>query len=158
MSAVRLPTIAAIATAPGRGGIGVIRLSGQDLLPMARALSGGKAPKPRVAVFTDFPDADGQPLDNGLLLFFPAPHSFTGEDVIELQGHGGPVVMQRLLRHCLSLGARLAEPGEFTRRAFLNHKLDLAQAESVADLIDAASETAAASRSEEHTSELQSQR
>ena len=145
MSAVRLPTIAAIATAPGRGGIGVIRLSGQDLLPMARALSGGKAPKPRVAVFTDFPDADGQPLDNGLLLFFPAPHSFTGEDVIELQGHGGPVVMQRLLRHCLSLGARLAEPGEFTRRAFLNHKLDLAQAESVADLIDAASETAAAS-------------
>ncbi|MEN9985469.1 MAG: hypothetical protein RI925_971, partial [Pseudomonadota bacterium] len=108
-------------------------------------LSGGKTPTPRLALFTDFPDAGGEPLDNGLLLYFPAPHSFTGEDVIELQGHGGPVVMQRLLRHCLSLGARLAEPGEFTRRAFLNHKLDLAQAESVADLIDAASETAAAS-------------
>lgn len=145
MSAPRLPTIAAIATAPGRGGIGVIRLSGHDLQAMACTLSGGKTPTPRLALFTDFPGADGEPLDNGLLLYFPAPHSFTGEDVIELQGHGGPVVMQRLLRHCLSLGARLAEPGEFTRRAFLNHKLDLAQAESVADLIDAASETAATS-------------
>ena len=137
------PTIAAIATAPGRGGVGVIRLSGKDLLSLAQQISGGKSPKPRVALYTDFLDTDGQPIDNGLLLYFAAPASFTGEDVIELQGHGGPVVMQMLLQRCLALGARMAEPGEFTKRAFLNNKLDLAQAESVADLIDASSQSAA---------------
>lgn len=137
------PTIAAIATAPGRGGVGVIRLSGKNLLPLAQRLSGGKTPKPRVALYTDFLDSDGQALDNGLMLYFVAPASFTGEDVLELQGHGGPVVMQMLLERCLQLGARLAEPGEFTKRAFLNNKLDLAQAESVADLIDASSRSAA---------------
>ncbi|PJO77683.1 tRNA uridine-5-carboxymethylaminomethyl(34) synthesis GTPase MnmE [Neisseria sp. CCUG17229] len=137
------PTIAAIATAPGRGGVGVIRLSGKDLLPLAQALSGGKTPKPRVALYTDFLDADGQAIDNGLMLYFAAPASFTGEDVIELQGHGGPVVMDMLLQRCFALGAKAAEPGEFTKRAFLNNKLDLAQAESVADLIDASSKSAA---------------
>ncbi|MDF7675212.1 tRNA uridine-5-carboxymethylaminomethyl(34) synthesis GTPase MnmE [Neisseriaceae bacterium ESL0693] len=137
------PTIAAVATAPGRGGVGVIRLSGHQLLPLAQALSGGKTPKPRTALYTDFVDEHGQILDNGLLLYFAAPASFTGEDVIELQGHGGPVVLNMLLQRCLQLGARLAQPGEFTKRAFLNNKLDLAQAESVADLIDAASQSAA---------------
>lgn len=137
------PTIAAIATAPGRGGVGVIRLSGNHLLPLAATLSGGKTAKPRTALYTDFLDAAGRPIDNGLLLYFAAPASFTGEDVIELQGHGGPVVMNMLLARCLELGARLAEPGEFTKRAFLNNKLDLAQAESVADLIDAGSQSAA---------------
>ena len=136
--------IAAIATAPGRGGIGVVRLSGPKLAPLA-ALLGGREPQARVARFARFHDAAGGLIDEGLLLYFPAPHSFTGEDVIELQGHGGPVVMQMLLARCLELGARLAEPGEFTRRAFLNGKLDLAQAESVADLIEAS--TAAAARS-----------
>ncbi|MFV2030581.1 tRNA uridine-5-carboxymethylaminomethyl(34) synthesis GTPase MnmE [Neisseria sp. S1] len=142
MSAVQ-PTIAAIATAPGRGGVGVIRLSGKNLLPLAQTISGGKTPKPRQALYTDFLAADGKPLDNGLLLYFAAPASFTGEDVIELQGHGGPVVMDMLLQRCLELGAKMAEPGEFTKRAFLNGKLDLAQAESVADLIDASSQSAA---------------
>ena len=135
-------TIAAVATAPGRGGVGVVRVSGNNLLPMAQALC-GKTPLPRVALYADFRDADGQAIDNGLLLFFAAPASFTGEDVIELQGHGGPVVMEMLLNRCLEFGARLAEPGEFTKRAFLNDKLDLAQAEGVADLIDASSRTAA---------------
>ena len=140
----RPDTIAAIATAPGRGGIGVIRLSGADLLPFSRML-GGKIPAPRQATLADFCAADGSAIDTGLLLYFPAPHSFTGEDVLELQGHGGPVVLQMLLARCLDLGARLAEPGEFTRRAYLNGKLDLAQAEAVVDLIDAA--TTAAARS-----------
>lgn len=138
-------TICAIATAPGRGGVGVIRLSGQNLLPLAQKLSGGKTPRPRYAMHTDFLAADGSAIDNGLLLYFPAPHSFTGEDVIELQGHGGPVVLNMLLARCIQLGARLAEPGEFSKRAFLNDKMDLAQAESVADLIDASSESAARS-------------
>ena len=142
MSATQ-PTIAAIATAPGRGGVGVIRLSGKNLLPLAQTLSGGKTPKPRTALYTDFLGGNGQPIDNGILLYFAAPASFTGEDVIELQGHGGPVVMDMLLSRCLELGARMAEPGEFTKRAFLNNKLDLAQAESVADLIDASSKSAA---------------
>lgn len=134
--------IAAVATAPGRGGVGVIRVSGKNLLPMAEKLC-GKTPKPRVANYADFRDAGGAAIDSGLILFFQAPHSFTGEDVIELQGHGGPVVMDMLLQRCLELGARLAEPGEFTKRAFLNDKLDLAQAEGVADLIDASSRSAA---------------
>lgn len=141
---MKADTIAAIATAPGRGGVGVIRVSGSNLLPFAFALS-GKTPKPRYATLADFKAADGSTVDSGILLFFPGPHSFTGEDVLELQGHGGPVVMQMLLARCLDLGARLAEPGEFSRRAFLNGKMDLAQAEAVADLIDAA--TASAARS-----------
>jgi tRNA modification GTPase len=141
---VKSDTIAAIATAPGRGGVGVIRISGSNLLPFALALT-GKTPLPRYATLSDFKAADDSAVDSGLLLFFPNPHSFTGEDVLELQGHGGPVVMQMLLARCLDLGARLAEPGEFSRRAFLNGKLDLAQAEAVADLIDAS--TASAARS-----------
>lgn len=136
--------IAAVATAPGRGGIGVLRLSGPDLPALAEAL-GGARPVPRRATLTTFCDAQGVAIDQGILLYFPAPHSFTGEDVLELQGHGGPVVMHLLLQRCLELGARLAEPGEFTRRAFLNDKLDLAQAEAVADLIEASSVQAARS-------------
>lgn len=137
-------TIAAVATAPGRGGIGVVRISGHGLEAVARILL-GKALRPRLASLSSFLDHDGSVIDQGIALYFPAPHSFTGEDVLELQGHGGNAVMQRLLKRCLALGARLAEPGEFTKRAFLNDKLDLAQAESVADLIDAASEEAAKS-------------
>lgn len=137
-------TIAAIATAPGRGGVGVIRVSGNNLLPFSLALT-GKTPKPRHATLAEFKGADHVAVDSGILLFFPGPNSFTGEDVLELQGHGGPVVMNMLLGRCLDLGARLAEPGEFSRRAFLNGKIDLAQAEAVADLIDAA--TASAARS-----------
>lgn len=140
----RPDTIAAVATAPGRGGIGVVRVSGHDLLPLAEAIA-GKSPIPRTAALANFRAADGGVIDTGLLLYFPAPNSFTGEDILELQGHGGPVVLQMLLSRCLDLGARLAEPGEFTRRAFLNGKLDLAQAEAVIDLIDAS--TAAAARS-----------
>ena len=134
--------IAAIATAPGRGGIGVVRVSGRSLVPLALALL-GKVPAARRAIRAAFLDARGAAIDDGLALYFPAPHSYTGEEVLELQGHGGPVVMQMLLKRCLELGARLAEPGEFTRRAFLNDKLDLAQAESVADLIEAATDSAA---------------
>ncbi len=137
-------TIAAIATAPGRGGIGVVRVSGASLSGFVAELC-GRVPEPRNAMFATFLDAAGGALDEGIALYFPGPASFTGEDVLELQGHGGPVVMQMLLERCLELGARLAEPGEFTRRAFLNGKLDLAQAESVADLIEAS--TAAAARS-----------
>lgn len=136
--------IAAVATAPGRGGIGVVRISGPALLDLAERL-GRVKPQPRLATLATFRDGEGRPIDQGLLLYFPAPHSFTGEDVLELQGHGGPVVLHLLLQRCLELGARLAEPGEFTRRAFLNDKLDLAQAEAVADLIDASSAQAARS-------------
>jgi len=121
-----------------------VRVSGSGLASFAEALT-GKALKPRHAHYVELHDASDQAIDQGLALFFPGPHSFTGEDVLELHGHGGPVVMQMLLRRCVELGARLAEPGEFTRRAFLNDKLDLAQAESVADLIDAGSEAAARS-------------
>ena len=134
--------IAAIATAPGRGGIGVVRVSGRSLVPLALALL-GKVPAARRAIRATFLDARGAAIDDGLALYFPAPHSYTGEEVLELHGHGGPVVMQMLLKRCLELGVRLAEPGEFTRRAFLNDKLDLAQAESVADLIEAATDSAA---------------
>lgn len=137
-------TIAAIATPPGRGGIGVIRLSGRRLLEFAERLT-HRQPPPRQATLASFQAADDSPIDSGLLLYFPAPRSFTGEEVLELHGHGGPLVMQMLLARCLDLGARLAEPGEFTRRAFLNGKLDLAQAEAVIDLIDAS--TIAAARS-----------
>jgi tRNA modification GTPase len=137
-------TIAAVATPPGRGGIGVVRVSGKGTRTLAAAVA-GRLPQPRHAAFTTFRAADGATIDHGIALFFPAPHSYTGEDVLELQGHGGPVVMQQLLRRCLELGARIAEPGEFTRRAFLNDRIDLAQAESVADLIDASSVEAARS-------------
>lgn len=135
--------IAAVATAPGRGGIGVVRVSGPKLGAFAQAISKGLDIKPRTAQYTDFYDAEGHAIDNGLLLYFPSPHSFTGEDVIELQGHGGPVILNMVLGRCLELGARLAEPGEFSKRAFLNNKIDLTQAESIADLIDASSEKAA---------------
>jgi len=134
--------IAAIATAPGRGGIGVVRVSGKRLWPLAQALL-GELPEPRRAARATFLDAHGAAIDDGIVLYFPAPHSYTGEDVLELQGHGGPVVMQMLLKRCVELGARLAEPGEFTRRAYLNDKIDLTQAESVADLIEAATDGAA---------------
>jgi tRNA modification GTPase len=134
--------IAAIATPPGRGGIGVVRVSGPRLATMLRALANTSV-APRHATRADFLSAEGSVIDQGLVLYFPAPHSYTGEDVIELQGHGGPVVLRLLLKRCLELGARVAEPGEFTKRAFLNDKLDLAQAESVADLIDASTAEAA---------------
>lgn len=134
--------IAAIATPLGRAGIGIVRVSGPRLAEFALALV-GRPLTPRHAVLADFLAADKRVIDYGLALFFRAPHSYTGEDVLELQGHGGPVVLQLVLRRCLELGARLAEPGEFTRRAFLNDKLDLAQAESVADLIDATTARAA---------------
>jgi tRNA modification GTPase len=136
--------IAAVATAPGRGGVGVVRVSGSDVAPLATAIL-GRLPIPRHATFARFLGADSAPLDEGIALYFAAPYSFTGEDVLELQGHGGPVVLNLLLQRCIELGARLAAPGEFTRRAFLNGKLDLAQAEAVADLIDAASNEAARS-------------
>ena len=134
--------IAAIATAPGRGGVGIVRISAADIVPFALGLL-GRLPAPRQATYARFKAAEGSTLDEGIALYFPAPHSFTGEHVLELQGHGGPVVLNGLLQRCVELGARLAEPGEFSRRAFLNGKLDLAQAEAVADLIDAASTEAA---------------
>lgn len=137
-------TIAAIATAPGRGGVGVIRISGRKLDELVQGLL-GRSLQPRYAHFARFCAGDGTVLDEGLALFFPGPRSFTGEDVLELQGHGGPVVLKMLLARCIELGARHAEPGEFTKRAFLNGKLDLTQAEAVADLIDAQSEAAARS-------------
>jgi tRNA modification GTPase len=137
-------TIAAIATAPGRAGIGVVRVSGPRCAAIATAII-GRIPAPRHATRAEFHDEAGALIDQGLAIHFPAPHSYTGEDVLELQGHGGPVVMRELLRACMALGARAAEPGEFTRRAFLNERIDLAQAESVADLIDASSAEAARS-------------
>ncbi|HET7728573.1 MAG TPA: tRNA uridine-5-carboxymethylaminomethyl(34) synthesis GTPase MnmE [Usitatibacter sp.] len=137
-------TIAAIATPPGRGGIGIVRVTGRGARAVAEQVL-GQVPAPRHAHLAAFRDAAGAAIDEGVALFFPAPHSYTGEDVLELQGHGGPVVMRLLLRRCVQAGARIAEPGEFTRRAYLNERLDLAQAESVADLIDAASEEAARS-------------
>jgi len=147
--------IAAIATAPGRGGIGVVRLSGKNiasLIPQLCKLPQGTTLQPRHATYTTFKRADGSMIDQGLAIYFAAPHSYTGEDVLELQGHGGPVVLQMLLARCLEageeIGLRLAQPGEFTHRAFLNDKLDLAQAEAVADLIDASTEAAAKSASQ----------
>jgi len=135
-------TIAAIATPPGRGGVGIVRISGPQAPVIAGVLLGG-LPVPRVAGLHVFADANGAHIDHGLALYFPAPHSFTGEHVLELQGHGGPVVMDLLLARVLELGARLARPGEFSQRAFLNNKLDLAQAEAIADLIDAGTAQAA---------------
>ena len=150
--------IVAIATAPGRGAVGIVRVSGKGLAPFVGALLGRQL-RPREATYGPFAGKDGQPIDHGLALWFPGPHSYTGEDVLELQAHGGPVVLQLLLARCLEVAVkptdagpllprlRLAEPGEFTRRAFLNDKLDLAQAEAVADLIDASTEAAARSAS-----------
>jgi tRNA modification GTPase len=141
---VRRDTIAAVATPPGRGGIGIVRVSGPAVERVARQVL-GSMPVARHATNARFTSIHGEPIDQGIALYFPAPHSYTGEDVLELHGHGGPVVMQTLLAACLDCGARLAEPGEFTRRAFLEGKLDLAQAEGVADLIDASSREAARS-------------
>lgn len=142
MTTIQTDTIVALATPAGRGGIGVIRISGSHVPDIAHILL-GQLPKPRWATFSDFVDSDGELLDQGIALYFPAPHSFTGEDVLELQGHGGPVVMDLLLNAVLKLDARLARPGEFSERAFLNGKMDLAQAEAIADLIDSASTQAA---------------
>jgi tRNA modification GTPase len=144
--------IAAIATAPGRGGIGVVRISGKNLDSVIQAVCGVGQLQPRHATYLPFRHADGSVIDQGLALYFKAPHSYTGEDVLELQGHGGPVVLQMLLTRCIAagegIGLRLAQPGEFTHRAFLNDKLDLAQAEAVADLIEASTEAAAKSASQ----------
>ncbi|MDO9358432.1 MAG: tRNA modification GTPase, partial [Polaromonas sp.] len=153
-----LDPIAAIATAPGRGAVGIVRVSGKHLAPLVATLC-GHALQPRQATYLHFRDARGLPIDQGLAIYFPAPHSYTGEDVLELQAHGGPVVLQLLLARCLEAaqeldaatgqprlaGLRPATPGEFTERAFLNDKIDLAQAEAIADLIDASTETAARS-------------
>ena len=137
-----IDTIIALATPSGRGGIGIVRISGPDVPKIAHTLL-GQCPAPRYAIFSDFVDSTGELLDQGIALYFPAPHSFTGEDVLELQGHGGPIVMDILLNAVLKLGTRLARPGEFSERAFLNGKMDLAQAEAIADLIDSASTQAA---------------
>ena len=137
-------TIAAVSTAQGRGGVGVVRVSGSDIEELIRKIL-GKLPEVRRASYSNFLDENGNIIDQGIALYFSAPYSYTGENVLELQGHGGNAVLQMLLQRCLDLGARLAQPGEFTRRAFLNGKLDLAQAESVADLIDANSTEAARS-------------
>jgi len=151
--------IVAIATAPGRGAVGIVRLSGRHLAPVFASLLGARTLQPRMAHYGAFLDAQGQLIDQGLAIHFPAPASATGEDVLELQAHGGPVVLQLLLERCLQAaaeldpvtgqarlpGLRVAEPGEFTQRAYLNHKIDLAQAEAIADLIDASTEAAARS-------------
>jgi tRNA modification GTPase len=152
--------IAAVATAPGRGAVGIVRVSGPSVAALIDAVC-GRLLKPREATYLPFRAADGSAIDQGLAIHFPAPNSYTGEDVLELQAHGGPVVLQLLLARCLQAGAerdpatgkprleglRVAEPGEFTERAFLNDKIDLAQAEAVADLIDASTEAAARSAS-----------
>jgi tRNA modification GTPase len=161
MLALHDAPIIAIATAPGRGAVGIVRVSGKNLSAFVLALC-GRILKPREATYLPLPDETGTPIDHVLALHFAGPHSYTGEDVLELQAHGGPVVLQLILARCMRVAAapaahgkpllrdlRLAQPGEFTQRAFLNHKLDLAQAEAVADLIDASTEAAArgASRS-----------
>jgi tRNA modification GTPase len=152
--------IIAIATAAGRGAVGIVRISGTRLAPLVEALC-GQTPQPREAAYLAFRDGDGSPIDHGLAIYFPAPRSFTGEDVLELQMHGGPVVLQLVLQRCLQVASqlstrpasahcsklRLAQPGEFSRRAFLNDKIDLTQAEAIADLIDASTEAAARSAS-----------
>ena len=143
MTSAATDTIAAVATAPGSGGVGIVRLSGPAAAAIARALCGRQALRPRHAHHVRFLDADGEALDDGIVLLFQAPASYTGEDVVELQGHGNPVLLQAIVARCCALGARMARPGEFTERAFLNGRLDLAQAEAVADLIAAGDLTAA---------------
>jgi tRNA modification GTPase len=151
----RTDTIAAIATPRGRGGIGVVRVAGRDIAALIEGVV-GRVPPPRVATLATFRDAAGRPLDQGLALHFPAPNSYTGDDVLELHGHGGRAVQDALLARCLELGARVADPGEFTERAFLNGRIDLAQAEGVADLIDAATTTAARAAARSLTGEFSS--
>jgi tRNA modification GTPase len=150
MLARQTEPIAAIATAPGRGAVGIVRVSGASIAAVIEAVC-GRPLKPRAATYLPFRAADGSTIDQGLAIHFPAPQSYTGEDVLELQAHGGPVVLQLLLARCLeagsAIGMRVAEPGEFTERAFLNDKIDLAQAEAIADLIDASTEAAARSAS-----------
>jgi tRNA modification GTPase len=152
MLAQHASPIIAIATAPGRGAVGIVRASGKNLRPWIEAVC-ARALTPREATYLTVRDAAGEPIDQVLALYFPSPNSYTGEDVLELQAHGGPVVLQLLLSRCMDVakeclpGLRLAQPGEFTQRAYLNHKLDLAQAEAVADLIDASTEAAARSAS-----------
>ncbi len=135
-------TIVAQATPPGRGGVGIVRVSGPKAKEVAFQVT-GKNIRPRYACYGKFYGYDNQILDRGIALFFQGPHSFTGEDVLELQGHGGPVIIDLLIKSILCMGARMARPGEFSERAFLNNKLDLAQAEAIADLIDSSSEQAA---------------
>lgn len=149
-------TIAAVATAPGRGGIGIVRVSGSKLDEFAETLTGRRL-VPRVATLATFRDASGAAIDEGIAIWFRGPSSYTGEDVVELHGHGGHVITNMVLRRCMELGARLAEPGEFTYRAYLNDKLDLAQAESVADVIEASTETAARSAMRSLQGEFSSQ-
>jgi len=140
-----IDTIAAIATPPGKGGVGIIRISGPLSEKIAKKISGIKQLTPRYAFFARFINANDETIDSGIVLFFKGPNSFTGEDVVELQGHGGPVILQMLLSEVIQLGARQANPGEFSERAFLNNKLDLAQAEAIADVIDSSSIAAAQS-------------
>ena len=142
--AAQADTIAAVATPPGRGGIGVLRISGPACRDIAARIC-GPVPEPRHAAYRNFHDAAGEVIDRGMVLYFPAPHSYTGEDVLELQGHGSDVVMQMLLAAALDLGARQARPGEFTERAFINDRMDLLQAEAICDLIESASASAARS-------------
>lgn len=141
-SVVENETIVALATPPGRGGVGIIRVSGPKVEQIAQSIL-GVTPEPRKAEFLSFRDADGEVIDQGLVIRFKAPHSFTGEDVLELQGHGGPVILDILIKRVLEVADRLANPGEFSERAFLNDKIDLTQAEAIADLIDSGSEQAA---------------
>jgi len=142
MTGLDIDTIAAIATARGNGPVGIIRLSGPDSLTIALALSGSEL-TPRYAHYRSFLDSEGQTIDSGLAIYFPGPNSFTGEEVVEIQGHGGHIVLQALLSRCIELGARQARPGEFSERSFINGKIDLMQAEAIADLITAETETAA---------------
>ena len=139
MTGLDIDTIAAIATARGNGPVGIIRLSGPDSLTIALALSGSEL-TPRYAHYRSFLDSEGQAIDSGLAIYFPGPNSFTGDDVVEIQGHGGHIVLQALLSRCIELGARQARPGEFSERSFINGKIDLLQAEAIADLITAETE------------------
>lgn len=144
METITVDTIAAIATPPGNGGVGIIRVSGSDVTNIAKQII-NRPLKAKFALFTTFSDEDGSIIDSGITLYFPAPASYTGEDVLELQAHGGAIILDILLKRVLSLGARMARPGEFTERAFLNNKIDLAQAEAVADLIESSTEQSARS-------------
>ncbi|MDP6415159.1 MAG: tRNA uridine-5-carboxymethylaminomethyl(34) synthesis GTPase MnmE, partial [Gammaproteobacteria bacterium] len=144
MPPIESDTICAIATPPGRGGIGIIRISGKDVLALSSTVL-GFTPTPRHAYYCNFLSTDQQTIDQGVAIYFKAPHSFTGEDILELQGHGGVHVLNALLERIVALGIRVAGPGEFSERAFLNNKIDLLQAEAIADLVDASSKQAAQS-------------